>query len=88
MDTRRRGATKGTVNNPLGANQYATGKGQGEKDSRLYLRISEENKQLLKEAAQREGMTLSNWLLSVAIEAASPRKGDRSSMAVTNSSGD
>jgi hypothetical protein len=73
MDTRRRGVPKGTVNNPLGTNQYAPSKGQGEKDSRLYLRISQENKQLLKEAAQREGMTLSNWLLSVAIEAASDR---------------
>jgi predicted DNA binding CopG/RHH family protein len=71
MTTSKGGVTKGTVNNPRGANQYAKGKGQGEKDSRLYLRISEEDKQLLKEAAQKEGMTLSNWLLSVVIEAAS-----------------
>ncbi len=62
--------SKRTTNNPKGANQYADGKGQGEKDSRLYLRISEQDKELLKEAAQKQGMTLSNWLLSVAIEEA------------------
>jgi integrase/recombinase XerD len=61
-----------------GTNQYAVGKGQGEKDSQLTVRISSEDKQLLKEAAQKQGMTLSNWLLSVAIEAASP--GDERSL--------
>lgn len=71
MDTFRRGVPKGTVNNPLGTNQYALRKGEGQKDSRLYLRLSEADKQLLKEAAQKQGMTLSSWLLSVAREAAS-----------------
>ena len=70
MDTRRRGVPKGTVNNPLGTNQYAARAGQGEKDSRLYLRISDAEKQKLKEAALKQGMTLSSWLLSVAMEAA------------------
>ena len=64
------GVPKGTVNNPLGKNQFAAGKGQGEKNSGLYLRISKADKQLLKEAAEKQGMTLSNWLLSLAIEAA------------------
>ncbi len=67
----KRGVKKGTVNNPLGTNQYVSSKGQGEKNSGLYLRISEADKQLLKEAAHRRGMTLSGWLLSVALEAAS-----------------
>lgn len=70
MTTKKRGASKGIVNNPKGANQYAPGKGLGEKNSALYLRISESDKQKLKEAAQKNKMTLSNWLLSVALEAA------------------
>jgi predicted DNA binding CopG/RHH family protein len=64
------GVPKGTVNNPKGANQYACGKGQGQKNSRVELRLSDEDKRLLKEAAQKQGMTLAGWLLSVAKEAA------------------
>ena len=71
MSSSKRGIKKGTVNNPQGANQYASGKGQGQKNSGLYLRISETDKEKLKEAAEKQGMTLSNWLLSMAIEAAS-----------------
>lgn len=70
MADKKRGAPKGIVNNPKGANQYASGKGLGEKNSALYLRISESDKQKLREAAQKNKMTLSNWLLSVALEAA------------------
>ena len=66
----KHGASKGIVNNPRGANQYAPGKGLGEKNSALYLRISESDKQKLKEAAQKNKMSLSNWLLTVALEAA------------------
>ncbi len=64
------GVPKGTVNNPLGANQYAAGKGYGEKNSALYLRVSESDKRRLKEAAQKKGMSLSSWLLELALEAA------------------
>jgi predicted HicB family RNase H-like nuclease len=64
------GVPKGTVNNPKGSNQYACGKGQGQKNSRLELRLSEDDKRLLREAAQKQGMTLAGWLLSVAKEAA------------------
>ncbi len=71
MTTTKRGVKKGTVNNPLGANQYAAGKGYGEKNSALYLRVSESDKRRLKEAAQKKGMSLSSWLLEVALEAAS-----------------
>ena len=71
MATGKPGVSKGTINNPKGANQYARGKGQGKKNSRLELRLSEDDKHLLKEAAQKEGMTLAGWLLSVAKEAAS-----------------
>ena len=70
MAGKKRGVPKGTVNNPRGANQYASGKGQGKKNSGLYLRVSEEEKQFLKKAAQKQGMTLAGWLLSVAKEAA------------------
>lgn len=71
MTTKKRGVKKGTVNNPSGANQYAVGKGQGEKNSALYLRVSESDKRLLKEAAEKKGMSLSGWMLQVVLEAAS-----------------
>jgi hypothetical protein len=64
------GVPKGTVNNPKGANQYATGKGEGQKDARLEIVLPVADKFLLKEAAQKQGMSLSSWLLSVAKEAA------------------
>jgi predicted DNA binding CopG/RHH family protein len=65
------GVPKGTVNNPRGANQYAPGKGQGQKDARVMVVLSSQDKLRLKEAAQKKGMSLSSWLLEVALEAAS-----------------
>lgn len=70
MANSKRGVSKGTVNNPLGINQYAPGKGKGEKDSRVELRLSASNKRLLKEIAQKKGMSLSGWILEVVLEAA------------------
>ena len=67
----KRGVKKGTVNNPKGANQYATGKGQGEKNSRIMLVLSAEDKQTLREAAQKEGMSLSSWIVEAALKAVS-----------------
>jgi hypothetical protein len=64
------GVPKGTVNNPRGTNQYATGKGQGQKDARVMVVLSPQDKLLLKEAAKKQGMSLSNWLLEVGLEAA------------------
>ncbi len=71
MANGRRGVPKGTVNNPKGANQYAAGKGQGQKDSRILLVLSAQDKCLLKEAAQKKGMSLSSWIVEAALEAAS-----------------
>ena len=65
------GVPKGTVNNPRGVNQYAPGKGQGQKDARVMVVLSSQDKLRLKEAAQKKGMSLSSWLLEVALEAAS-----------------
>lgn len=65
------GVPKGTVNNPRGANQYAPGKGQGQKDARLEIVLPAADKLRLKEVAQKKGMSLSSWLLEVALEAAS-----------------
>ena len=70
----RPGVPKGTVNNPKGANQYSSGKGQGQKDYRVQLLLSAQDKSLLKEAAQKKGMSLSSWLLEVALEAVSKEK--------------
>ena len=64
------GAPKGAVNNPKGKNQYASGKGQGEIDSRIQVRLSAEHKRILKEAAQKEGMSLSRWIVEVGLKAA------------------
>ena len=71
MANGRRGVPKGTVNNPLGANQYAAGKGKGQKDSRVEIVLSASEKRLLKEVAQKKGMSLSSWILKVVLEAAS-----------------
>ena len=70
MTTQKGGVPKGTVNNLEGANQYAPRKGLGEKNSRLYLRLSESDKRKLKAAAKKKGMTLTSWLLEIALEAA------------------
>ena len=70
MANGKRGVKKGTVNNPKGANQYATGKGQGGKNSRIMLVLSDEDKRILKEAAQKEGMSLSSWIVEVGLKAA------------------
>lgn len=64
------GVPKGTINNPKGANQHAPGKGEGEKDTFLIVRISSTDKQKLKKAARKKKTTLSNWVLSLALEAA------------------
>jgi predicted HicB family RNase H-like nuclease len=63
------GAPPGTVNNPKGTNQYASGKGEGQKDARLMVVLSHQDKLRLKEAAKRQGMSLSSWILEVALEA-------------------
>ena len=70
MANGRRGVPKGTVNNPKGANQYAAGRGGGQKDTRIQLLLSADDKNLLKEVAQTKGMSLSSWILEVALEAA------------------
>lgn len=64
------GVPKGTVNNPRGSNQYAPGKGQGKKDARLEIVLPATDKDLLKEVAKKKGMSLSSWMLQVALEAA------------------
>ncbi len=71
MTNARCGVPKGKNNNPKGANQYAPGKGLGEKDSRVEVRLSAEQKRILKEAAQKEGMSLSSWMLEAALKAVS-----------------
>jgi hypothetical protein len=67
----RPGVPVGTINNPKGKNQYASGKGQGEKDARLQIVLTATDKRILKEAAQKQGMSLSSWLVELAKEAAS-----------------
>lgn len=68
------GVPKGTVNNPKGVNQYAVGKGTGEKDARVMVVLSNQDKLLLKEAAQEQGKSLSSWILEVALEAVGERE--------------
>ena len=74
MASGKRGVSKGTINNPKGANQYVSAKGQGEKDARLQLVLSAADKRILKEAAQKKGISLSNWLVELALEAVSKEK--------------
>lgn len=74
MTKSKGGVPKGTVNNPKGTNQYAAGKGEGQKEARVMVVLSPQDKFRLKEAAQKQGMSLSSWLLSVALEAADERE--------------
>ena len=71
MANGKRGVPKGTVNNPKGINQFSSGKLKKEKDARLEIVLPLADKILLKETAQKKGMSLSSWLLEVAKEAAS-----------------
>ena len=70
MTTRKGGPPKGKANNPKGINQYGSGKNAGDKNAQLTVRLSFADKQKLKEAARKKGMTLSSWLLEIALEAA------------------
>ena len=72
----KRGIPKGVTNNPKGINQYGAGKGTGEKDSRIQLVLSAEEKLVLKEVAQMSGMSLSSWIVEAALEAARDIKGN------------
>ena len=74
MTKSKGGVPKGTVNNPKGTNQYAAGKGEGQKDARVMVVLSPQDKLILKEAAQEQGMSLSSWLLEVALEAVGERE--------------
>ncbi len=65
-----RGTPKGEIRNPLGKNQYAAAQGLGENDARIHISLSSEQKRLFKEAAQKEGMSLSKWMVKVALKAA------------------
>ena len=66
----RRGVPKGTVHNPKGVNQYSAGKGTGQKDTRIQLLVSTDEKNRLKEVARAKGMSLSSWIVELALEAA------------------
>lgn len=65
------GPPKGTVNNPKGINQFSSGKLKKEKDARLEIVLPLADKILLKEIAQKKGVSLSSWILEVMREAAS-----------------
>ena len=64
-------APKRRANNPKGKNQYVSEKGLGEKNARLQIVLSAEHKRILKEAAQKKGVSLSSWMVELALKAAS-----------------
>ncbi|WP_144865034.1 hypothetical protein [Hyella patelloides] len=70
MVTKKQDKPKRKPNNPTGKNQYAAGKGLGEKNDSFLLRLSSKDKQKFKKAANKKEMNLTNWLISVASEAA------------------
>ena len=70
MVTKKQTKRKRPPNNPWGINQYAAGKGLGEKDAAFYMRLKSTDKEKLKEAAKKRGMNLTSWLIAVALEAA------------------
>lgn len=53
--------TSKKVRNSKGINQYASGAGQGSRTKRMGLRISEELDAAIRDAAEKEGITLTEW---------------------------
>ena len=70
MATKKQEKAKRKPNNPRGVNQYAAGKGLGQKDAAFYMKLSSKDKEKFKEAAKKRGMNLTSWLIAVALEAA------------------
>ncbi|MCA2655933.1 YlcI/YnfO family protein [Microcystis sp. M061S2] len=68
MTEKKRGAPKGHVGNPLGKNQYVDCKGLGTRTSIITIRVPDELKEKMKEAAQNEQLTLSEWVMRVLVD--------------------
>lgn len=77
MVTKKQEKPKQEPNNPWGINQYAAGKGLGEKDAAFYMRLKSTDKEKFKEAAKKRGMNLTSWLIAVALEAAEKEVGSK-----------
>lgn len=61
--------TEITSNNKLGVNQYAPqGRGTGENDELLGFRLPSDLKAAIKQAAQAQGVSLSDWIKDAAIQ--------------------
>ena len=70
MATKQLGKPKQKPNNPTGKNQYAAGKGLGQKNDSFFLRLSRKDKEKFRKAAKKKGMNLTSWLIAVASAAA------------------
>ncbi len=70
MATKKQIKAKRKPNNPRGVNQYAAGKGLGQKDAAFYMKLKSKDKEKFKKAAKKRGMNLTSWLIAVALEAA------------------
>ena len=70
MATAKQNRPKRKPGNPTGKNQYAAGKGLGEKNDSFLFKLSSKNKQRFRAAAEKRGMNLTNWLTEVASRAA------------------
>ena len=58
-----------TSNNKLGINQYAPqGRGTGENDELLGFRLPSDLKAAIKQAAQAQGVSLSDWMKDAVIQ--------------------
>lgn len=53
--------TSKRVRNSKGINQYASGVGQGSRTKQIGLRISEELDAAIRDAAEEEGVSLTEW---------------------------
>ncbi len=56
-----KGQPPGFVGNPTGKNQYVDAAGEGKRSAQMSFKVPEELKNQVKEAAQLQGKTLTEW---------------------------
>ena len=60
-----KGQPSGFVGNPSGKNQYVEKRGEGKRKERLLLRVTPEFKEKIRQAAQQDNQSMTEWLEKV-----------------------
>ena len=60
-----KGQTSGFIGNPSGKNQYVEKRGEGKRTERLLLRVTPVFKEKVRQAAQQDNQSMTEWLEKV-----------------------